>query len=85
MTRRTKRIAVGLAAVVGLVGFGIGQATAGVYHFASDRYELISGTEAPELLMVRGPGCLGSLDESRLRLVSYSSERVVYRCTTAPS
>ena len=71
--------------MVGLVGFGVGQVTAGMYHFGPDRYELISGTKAPELLVVRGPGCLGSGDESGLRLVSYSVERVVYRCTTAAS
>ena len=85
MTGRMKRIAVGLAVVMGLVGFGVGQVTAGVYHFGPDRYELVSGTKAPELLVVRGPGCLGSKGESRLRLVRYSAERVVYRCTTAPS
>ena len=33
MTGRMKRIAVGLAAVVGLVGFGVGQVTAGMFHF----------------------------------------------------
>ena len=82
MTGRMKRIAVSLAAAVGLVGFGVGQVTAGVYHFGNDRYELISGTKAPDLLVVRGAGCLGSRAESSLRLVSYSAERVVYRCTT---
>lgn len=85
MAGRMKRIAVGLAVVIGLVGFGVGQVTAGMYHFGPDRYRLTSDTKAPERLVVRGPGCLGSRDESRLRLVFYGVERVVYRCTTAPS
>jgi hypothetical protein len=79
-----KRIAVGLAVMIGLVGFGVGQVTAGM-DLGPDRYQLTSDTRAPERLVVRGRGCLGSRDESRLRLVFYSAERVVYRCTTAPS
>jgi hypothetical protein len=71
-----KRAATALMFSAILFGFGVGKATA-----AGDavlRYKEVGGNGP--ILVVKGIGCLQAEDSLRLKVVSYTGEKVVYRC-----